>query len=189
MESRTWTTWTRRLPGAAITGLLLAGLLAPAVRVQAQATDVVSVITGFHTALNAGDLDATLAFFADTAVADIQGDVHRGTGEIRAWLERDMASNIHVEVLNLHVTGNNAAWTARLKVDEAPEPFELAASAVVEEGKITSFAALPMETPEQAVLPETGRVSLAGSRWLLALTGLGLLSLGLRLRRRPVDGQ
>ncbi len=86
-------------------------------------------------------------------------------------------------MLNLQVAGNKATWTARLKVDALAEPIELASNAVVEQGKIVSFAALPMDAPVDTQMPATGSTSALPSLWLLLLMSLVLLGLGVTLRQ------
>lgn len=100
-----------------------------------------------------------------------------------AWLENDKAVNIHVDVLDLRVTGDRAHWRARITVDVMPDPFELAAQAVVQNGKITSFMAVPDTQSAQAVMPSTGQAPHSAFAWLVALASLGLLGCGVILRR------
>src|SRR5688500_11041798 len=70
----------------------------------APASDPVAVFDAFNAAVNAHDVDAALAFFADDAVARLPEQpplgVHRGKDEIRTWLETDVNDNIHVEIEN-----------------------------------------------------------------------------------------
>lgn len=183
MEAGMWTNRTTHLAGVALSALILTWQLASAASVHAQSGDVTSVLKDFHAALNAGDVDGSLAFFADDGVADIQGDIYRGKDALREWLNNDISHHIHVEMLNLQVAGNRATWTARLKVDALSEPIELASNAVVEQGKIVSFAALPMDAPVGTQMPATGSTSALPSLWLLLLMSLVLLGLGVTLRQ------
>ncbi len=88
MEAGMWTNRTTHLAGIALSALILIWLLASAVSVHAQSGDVTSVLRDFHAALNAGNVDGSLAFFADDGVADIQGDISSREGCLTRMAEQ-----------------------------------------------------------------------------------------------------
>lgn len=74
-----------------ITMMVLVVMLALPVALHAQETDLASVVLAGEDLLNAGDIDRTMAFFADDAVVNIllpgAPETYTGKEEIRAWLE------------------------------------------------------------------------------------------------------
>src|SRR5688500_4184054 len=85
---------------------------------SAPANDPMAVFDAFNAAVNAHDVDAALGFFADDAVAQLPSqpppNVFTGKTEIRNWLERDSARNIHVVIADAQVAGDTVTGTARV---------------------------------------------------------------------------
>ena len=186
------------LARAIAAGAILVALLATTGSASAQPTDPRAVFDAFHAAVNAHDVDAALAFFADDAVVEFPNqpppNVFRGTQEIRAWLQGDADQNIAVQTENVQVAGEHITWTVRVDIaDLRPLGITLvgSAEATVREGKFTTFSfTLSDETLAQLqaipaqpqALPQTGDA--APWLWLLALAGLLVCAVGLELRRR-----
>ena len=122
MRASTIAVPTRLLMPAAIALTLLAISLGWTIDTHAQATDPKSVFDGFHAAVNAHDVDAALAFFADDAVGQFPNqpppNVFRGTAEIRTWLQGDANQHIQVATEQLNVAGDKLTWIAKVDVDD-----------------------------------------------------------------------
>jgi LPXTG-motif cell wall-anchored protein len=178
--------------------MLLAGLLGSTINAYAQAADPEAVFNLFHTAVNAHDVDAALALFADDAVVQFPNqpppNIHRGKAEIRAWLQGDADQHIQVTTEQLNVAGDKLTWIAKVVTDDVRGigiVIEGPAEAVVQGGKITSFAftlsdatlaklqAAPAAPP---ALPRTG--SLPDITAMLLVIALGILCGGVFLLRR-----
>jgi hypothetical protein len=118
-------------------------------RTDAASVDPASVIEGLYAAMNAHNVDAALGFFAGDAVRTElpppPGSTGRFTGleENRGQLNRSMAANIHGELSNLLVDGDNVAWTAKVSVDRWRQlnlgALDFDGAAVVQGGKIKSW--------------------------------------------------
>jgi hypothetical protein len=188
------------IPSMALTALLMS-----ATGAHAQAMDALSVLRAFDTAMNAHDVEAALALFADEAVFNAPSGSFRGRGQIRGYLQSLVTRNYRSEELQTQVAGDRVTSRARVFLDEfrtlGIAPLEAMAEVVVEGGQIRTFtagftpeslarlqaaqaraAAAPAQVPR--ALPRTGG-------WLAAvgafpLAGAGLLLTGLILRRRPL---
>ncbi len=198
MHSSTRAVLTRSLTSAAIILTVLAGLLSFTIGAHAQATDPKSVFDGFHAAVNAHDVDAALAFFADDGVVQFPNqpppNVFRGKTEIRAWLQGDADQHIQVKTEQVKVAGDTMTWIAKVDVDDVRPlgiTIEGPAEAVIQGGKIKSFtftlsdatlAKLQAAPAQPPALPRTG--ALPDLTWMLVLAGLGIFSVGLAFRYR-----
>jgi hypothetical protein len=182
---------------SAIVPTILAGWLGLAIGVHAQATDPKSVFDGFHAAVNAHDVEAALAFFADDAVVQFPNqsppNVYRGKAEIRTWLQGDADQHIQVTTEQLNIAGDKLTWIAKVVTDDVRGSgivIEGPAEAVVQSGKITSFsftlsdATLAKLAAASAppALPKTGASS--DLTWVLLVSALGVLYGGGLLVRR-----
>jgi ketosteroid isomerase-like protein len=192
MRSSIHAVLTHWLTSAAIVLTVIAGLLGWAIDAHAQATDPKSVFDGFHAAVNAHNVDAALAFFADDAVVQFPNqpppNVHRGTAEIRTWLQGDADQHIQVATEQLVVAGDKLTWIAKVDVDDVRAlgiTLEGSVEAVVQNGKIKSFsftlsdatlAKLAAATSQPPALPQTGAAP--DLTWMLVLVGLGMLCCG-----------
>ena len=137
---------------------------------HAQDTDPVSVVITSVDTCSAGDVDASLATFADDAVVNIvmpgAPETYTGREEILAWLESLTAQHREGEVEILQVEGDTV--TTRLTSSQDPTralgvaPLVGTDVYVVQEGKITSYTWTPTQETAaklQAALgspPETG---------------------------------
>jgi ketosteroid isomerase-like protein len=164
-----------------------------------EANDPAAVFNAFNTAVNAHDVEAAVAFFADDAVVQFPNqpppNTYRGSAEIRAWLQADADQNISVQTEQVQVEGDRVSCLGKVDID-ALRPLGITlvgpAEAVVQGGKITSFTFTlnddtlarlqAIQAPPQA-LPATSSTGLSHN-WLLLLAGLGLCGLGAALLRR-----
>jgi SnoaL-like domain len=198
MHSSTRAVLTRSLTSAAIILTVLAGLLSFTIGAHAQATDPKSVFDGFHAAVNAHDVDAALAFFADDAVVQFPNqpppNVYRGKAEIHAWLQGDANQHIQVKTEQLKVAGDRLSWIAKVETDDVRPlgiTIEGPAEAVIQGGKFKSFsftlsdatlAKLQGATAQPPSLPATG--ASPDHTWMLLIVGLGIFGLGAAFRYR-----
>ena len=197
MRSPTRTILTGKITSVVVVLMVLAGLFGFTIGTHAQATDPEAVFNALHAAINAHDVDGALAFFADDAVVQFPNqpppNVFRGKTEMRAWLQGDANQHIQVKTEQFKVAGDRMTWIAKVDVDDVRPlgiTIEGPVEAVVQNGKITSFtftlsqetlAKLQAATAQPQSMPATGASSLR--IWVLAIVGLGVLGLGLALRR------
>src|SRR5258708_29994514 len=97
-----------------ITRIALLVLLASSGRVAAQGSDPGSIVTAVDTALNAGNVEATLALFADNAVIKTQTGTFTGTERIRGLLGQLVAQHFQFVSSNRQVNGNTETHTAKV---------------------------------------------------------------------------
>ena len=172
---------------------VLALLLVPTVALHAQETDPETVIVAYLEAVNAGDVDGALAYFAEDAVlAIVPFDTHTGTNEIRAYLENAVAVNAVLKYESLQVDGDTATMTVWYTDDELQATgltLEGTEEVVVQDGKIvtetwtaTGETMAALQAAMEA-LPETGGGALPLYAAVMALGGL-VAGGGLVLRRR-----
>ena len=171
----------------------------------AQASDPAVVVQALDAALNAHDLEAALALFADGAVVKDGDPAPGSTGnfvgkeQIRAWLAGvvNPALAFRVASSGHQVSGDVVTWVWQASVADFkplgvdPEPGSSAA--LVQNGKIIFYsvassaewrAKLFAATSAPAALPKTGDPRTNGLGWLAALAGAGLVGAGaLQLRR------
>ena len=137
-----------RFAGDRIAELWILGV--PAVETAASAAvsevyDPVAVVKAFDAACNAGDIEGVMAFFTDDAVLKdpVEPKIHRRKQQIREWFVPQMG-HFQVAASDHRVTGNTVTWRGTLTGDivrqMGSEAIEEAAEAVVQGGKITSFA-------------------------------------------------
>jgi hypothetical protein len=135
-----------------------------------QETDPAAVAIASVNTISAGDVDASLATFADDAVVNIllpgAPETYTGKEEIRAWLESLAAGHWEGGVEILQVEGDTV--TTRLTSSMDPTralgvaPLVGTDVYIVQEGKITSYTWTPTEETAaklQAAMgspPETG---------------------------------
>lgn len=131
----------------AITTLVLA--LALPAALYAQEPDPAAVVIADAEAFNAGDINATMAFWADDAVAIIvpatpgTPGTYTGLEEIRAWLEGMVAANGQLEVETVQVDGNTVTSKVRYWDDNVSalgmEYLEATEEYTIQEGKIIAY--------------------------------------------------
>lgn len=148
--------------------LSVAACIQPVSAPSAAASDPMAVFDALHVAINAHDVDAALAFFAEDAVVQFPNDptlpgLFKGSSEIRKWLDMDAANNIHVETSDLQVTGGVIVYIASVEVDEL-RPLGIAlvgpAEITVQDGKITALThVLNDETLAKLAAPPAASVN------------------------------
>jgi ketosteroid isomerase-like protein len=179
---------------------VLVAMLALPVALCAQESDPVTVVMALYEAVNAGDIEAALALYADDAVIFMpvappnMPDTYTGKEEVRAWIESEVAMNTEYILLESQVDGTTVVATTSV-ADDVLRSFGLTSLVqtdefTIEDGKIAArtiaFTEESLATLGAAVatLPETGGPSLAGTLPLwLGAGGLLITSLGLGLRR------
>jgi hypothetical protein len=176
-------------------------MLALPLAVCAQETDPVAVVTAMYDALNAGDIDAFLALYAEDAIIEIVPfGAHTGHEEIRMWAEGLMELNADMELEVLQVDGNVVTakswysdddWRAMGIVLEAVEELTVEDGKITVDTWVTTDETLAEVEAAMAALPETGRVATPTYTPLMALGVLGILAgIGLAwLRRRSLQGR
>jgi hypothetical protein len=129
--------------------LVLTVVLIALVGCQAQASpgEMLATIEG---ALNAGDVDAAMAFFTDDAVVKLvpalppgSPDTYNGAEEIRAWFEELVAMNFEIDVEVLEVEGDTVTTRTSTWMDPTREmgvaPLVATEVYTVRDGKIRGF--------------------------------------------------
>jgi uncharacterized protein (TIGR02246 family) len=165
----------RRLPSAFAPLLLVAALLA-AVPLAARADHVrpvpsgpAAVVAAYAAAVNAGDLGAILALYADDAVhvalpAAEGSGVRVGKEQFRLFYEQGIANGDRVEVVagTLAVAGDRVAFVARLASEPwralGIEQLEANAEAVVQGGRITTHVVMLTPGSARALLTARGAI-------------------------------
>lgn len=175
-------------------------MLALPVALHAQETDPLAVVAALYEAVNAGDVEAALALYADDAVIYMpvpppnMPDTYTGKDEIRVWVENEVARNVEYVLLGTEVDGTTVVATTSV-ADDVLRSFGLTSLVqtdefTIEDGKVTArthaFTEESLATlgAAAAALPETGGLGLAGMLPLwLGAGGLLIATLGLGLRR------
>ena len=137
---------------------------------RAQETDPAAVVIASVDTISAGDVDASLATFADDAVVSIllpgAPETYTGKKEIRAWLESLAAGHWEGALEILHVEGDTVATRLTSSMDPTRAlgvaPLVGTDVYIVQEGKIASYTWTPTQETAaklQAAMgspPETG---------------------------------
>lgn len=176
-----------------VTLVTLVVVLALPLAVYAQETDPLSVVNGWHDALNAYDIDAALSYFADDAVITfvppLEGSgVYSGKDEIRALYEGFVAANFDCTLTDCQVDGETVTCINTYTDDDLQamgvDFIEGEWVGIVREGKIQSYTYNISEESlaKFPAMPETGGLALSGVALLMAVGGLAVLG-GLSLRR------
>lgn len=186
-------------------GLLIAvtvalAMLALPVALCAQETDPVAVVTDYYEAVNAGDVEAALSFYADDGVVFMpvpphgMPDTYTGKEEIRGWVENEVAMNTEYELLATAVEGDMVIVTVSVS-DDVLRSFgfsslEMEDEFTIQDAKIGARTIAFTEESMAALvaaassLPETGGSGLLAMLPLwLGVGGLLLTGLGLGLQR------
>lgn len=172
----------------------------------AQETDPVAVVEGQAVAINAGDVEAAMGYYADDAVITVAypppapPDVYTGADEVRAWFEELVAMNFELDATILQVDGNTVTTNEKTYSDFSRDlgiaPLEGITKYNIQNGKIKGFtwtmsdeswAKLQAAMPPQS-MPESGGTTFPTYAVIITLGGmaiLGGLSLAL-LRRRTL---
>jgi ketosteroid isomerase-like protein len=183
-----------------ILGIVVLAILVLPGALYAQETDPVAVVTALYEAVNAGDIEAALALYAEDSVMYMpvpppdMPDTYTGKEEIRGWIENEVARNTKYVLLGTQVDGTTVIATTSV-ADDVLRSFGLTSleqndEFSIQDGKITARThvfteeSLATLAAAAAALPETGGPNLPGmlALWLGA-GGLLVATLGLGLRR------
>jgi ketosteroid isomerase-like protein len=162
--------------------VLAAVLLTLPMALYAQETDPETVVLAAFAAMNAGDVEGALAYYADDAVVNIVPfATHTGKEEIRAYFEGNAALNATLEYENLQVERDTVTVTVWFTDDDLRAiglNLEGIEEVTVQDGKIVTetwtatdetMAALEAA---MAALPETGGEALPIHALVIVLGGL-----------------
>jgi|SRR6185369_7415420 len=128
----------------AIFALSLVAALLP--RVEAQENDPLSVIQRLNAAVKAGDVDATVALFADDAViVNTRGKRTEGKSAIRAFWSSTISEGASgTPPTTATVAGDKVSWskgvTNNFYLQLGVAPVTHVSEATVRDGKITRYA-------------------------------------------------
>jgi len=161
----------------------------------AQESDPEAVVRSSFEALNAGDVEAAVAFYADDAVLDYgEFGSYEGKEAIRAQFEHEVSLNASFELRDFEVDGNTARFRSRytsVEMDALGVALEANAVATIEGDKIRSIYFTTTEESMAAVqaamaaLPQTGGEGIPLHIVVLTLGGLAVAGgLGMELLRR-----
>ncbi len=155
----------------------------------AQGADPESVVRGYYAAVNAHDLDAAMVYFADNVEARIQPPPPNSTGivtgkqQYRAFVQGEIADNVHVDLAGLQVAGDTVTLSAMISQDSLRKrglaPIEYRGTYVVQGGLITSIISTAT-AQTLAKLQAASRVAQVPSR--MPGTGGGAASESLPIR-------
>jgi ketosteroid isomerase-like protein len=175
--------------------IVLALMLALPGTLFAQESDPEALARSVFEALNAGDVEAALALYADDAVLDLGAfGKFSGMGELRAAFEHEVSLNASWELSDFQVEGNTVTFKSQYTSDAMRAlgvTLEATEVMTIQDGKIAtdtwtvteeSMAAFQAAT---AALPVTGGGIVPFHTVVMALGGLAVVGgLGVRLRRR-----
>jgi ketosteroid isomerase-like protein len=179
---------------------VLVVLLVLPTALYAQETEPEAVVTAVFEAINAGDIEAALAYYADDAVVEIVPfATHTGIEEIRAYFEGNAELNAALEYENFQVEGDTVTVTVRYTDDdlraldlnlEGIEVVTLQDGKIVAETWTATDETMAALEAAMAALPETGGEILPIHALVIALGGLsiagGWCAESLRRRSRQV---
>jgi hypothetical protein len=108
------------------------------------------ILADMADALNAGDVDATMAFFADDAVVKLvpalppgSPGTYTGAEEIRSWFEELVAGNFEIDVEVVDVDGDTVTTRTSTWMDDTRElgiaPLVATETYTIRDGKIRGF--------------------------------------------------
>ena len=173
---------------------VLVVLLTLPMALYAQETDLEALVIASAEALNAGDLEAVLSYYADDAVFEtVPFNKYTGKEEIRAYMEEAIALNATVEYEILQVEGDTVTsrtWYTDDDLRALGLNLEGIEVATLQDGKIVTqtwtatdetMAALEAA---MAALPETGEETLPLYLLVMGLGGLAAAA-GLCLELLP----
>jgi len=117
--------------------------------VYAQETDPAKVLNTLADALNAGDVEATMALFTDDAIIKVlYGDArppssHIGREQVRAFMEKLVAKNFKIQVEILQVLGDIVITRTKTWMDPTIKlgiaPLDYIEIYPIQDGKIKGF--------------------------------------------------
>ena len=143
----------RLLITAALALALAVGALVATTRgVSSQGTDPASVVQAYIRAVNAHNVDAVLAVYADDAVHEVippppgAQSVYIGKAQIRQFYQQTVVNHDHLEVVGTpHVVGDKVMYTKRIASDSFRRlglaTVDASIVAIVQGAKFTSYTA------------------------------------------------
>ena len=166
----------------------------------AQETDPVAVVTALYEAVNAGDVEAAVALFADGAIMNVPVSPpnmpakYTGKAEIRLWLESEVAQHTEYVLNETQIDEGTVTATISLSDDILQglgiAPLEMTDEFTIQDGKITARTLVPTDESVAkmqaavATLPETGGEPFPSYALVMAMGVLAVVGgLGLRLLR------
>ena len=166
----------------------------------AQETDPVAVVTALYEAVNAGDVEAAVALFADGAIMNVpvappnMPAKYTGKAEIRLWLESEVAQHTEYVLNETQIDEGTVTATISLSDDILQglgiAPLEMTDEFTIQDGKITARTLVPTDESVAkmqaavATLPETGGEPFPSYALVMAMGVLAIVGgLGLRLLR------
>jgi len=109
---------------------------------------IASVVQSLHDAINAGDVDAAIALFANEAVVTSgTGLTLKGKEEIRGYIEVLVANKIHAEVIKIESAGDKVTWTLKVTNKDSPAGYGALHEAIIQDGKIKSMRVEAADLP------------------------------------------
>jgi ketosteroid isomerase-like protein len=179
---------------------VIVAVLALPVVLHAQETDSLAVVTALYEAVNARDIEAALALYADGAVIYMpvpppnMPDTYTGKEEIRGWIENEVVRNTEYQLVGTEVDGNTVVATTSVADDvlrsfgltslEQKDEFTILDGRITARTHVFTEESLAKLAAAAAALPETGGLGLAGLLpFWLGVGGLAIIALGLGLRR------
>jgi quercetin dioxygenase-like cupin family protein len=132
--------------------LALSALVATTRGVSSQGTDPASVVQAYIAAVNAHNVDAVLALYADDAVHEAipappgAQSVYIGKAQIRQFYQQTVVNHDHLEVVGTpQVVGDKVMYTKRIASDSFRRlglaTLDASIVAIVQGGKFTSYTA------------------------------------------------
>ena len=173
--------------------MVLASMLALPGTLLAQESDLEALVRASFEALNTGDAEAAVAFYADDAVLDYGAfGSFSGKEAIRAQLEHEVSLNAYFELSEFQIEGNTAKFKSRytsVEMDALGVTLEGSAVATIEDGKImtiyftTTEESMAAVQAAMATLPQTGGEVVPFHIVVMALGGLAVTGgLGMKWR-------
>ena len=144
---------SRLLTTAALALALALGALVATTRgVSSQGTDPASVVQAYIRAVNAHNVDAVLALYADDAVHEVippppgAQSVYIGKAQIRQFYQQTVVNHDHLEVVGTpQVVGDKVMYTKRIASDSFRRlglaTLDASIVAIVQGGKFISYTA------------------------------------------------
>ncbi len=175
--------------------MVLALMLALPGTLLAQESDPAAVARSAYEALNAGDVEAALALYADDAVLSLGAfGSFSGKEELRGSFENEVAKHATWEFSDFQVEGDTVTFTNRYTNDDLQAigiTLEGTEVITIQDGKITTdtWAVTDESMAElqaaMASLPVTGGGVVPFHAVVTVLGGLAVVGgLGMKLRRR-----
>lgn len=129
--------------------LMIASLLSivAATGVAAQAPDPATIVDAYTAAINAGNVDAALAFVDDDAIYRRPAGVFKGKDEVRGFIEDLIGRKAKIELVGSRESlGDYIYWNSRVTFGEpgaGPAEIRNFSQSIVSNGKILFHMARP----------------------------------------------